>query len=387
MPSVYDVAIIGGGVIGLTTAYYLARDGMRVVVVDKGQPGQEASWAGAGILSPGNPRRAKSPLGRLKALSAALWPELSNELKERIGLDNGYVCCGGLELRRTADELESKRIENVLREERGEGVDCEVLDGRQLRELEPVLSADLPGAVFFPGVGQVRNPWHLKALLSACKALGVTFYTDAPVHAIRQADTSCVGIETSAGVLEAQNYLLAAGAWSAALGSLLGAELPVRPIRGQIVLLNCGGPRLSHVLQAGSQYVVPRTDGMVLVGSTEEDVGYCKKTTAEGIGGLLNFVHGMVPGLMDAHVERCWAGLRPGSLDGKPYLGRISNWDNVFVATGHYRSGLTLSPATGRVMAEVILGKEPSMPLDPFRMDRPRPPECQARTDEYPLAE
>src|SRR5262249_47068798 len=153
-----DVLIIGGGVIGLTTAYFLAREGAHVSVLDKSDLGQEASWAGAGILPSGNPKRAQSPLGQLRAPNLALFPALSTELRENSGIDNGYLRCGGLELRRSSDALEQQRIDNLVREERGEGSHCEVLDARQLRALEPALTDALPGAVYFPEMGQVRNP-------------------------------------------------------------------------------------------------------------------------------------------------------------------------------------------------------------------------------------
>jgi glycine oxidase len=371
MIRVHDVAIVGGGVIGLTTAYYLAKDGVRVAVVDKGELGQEASWAGAGIVSPGNPKRATSPLGRLKAFSANLYPELSAELREQTGIDNGYRRCGSLELRCSADELEKRRVESVVQEGRGEGLTCDVLDDKQLFALERRLNYDLPGAICFPDVAQVRNPRHVKALVAACANHNVAFYRSSHVHDFESEGGRVTALRCAEETIHAARVLLAAGAWSGGLGRTLGLELPVRPIRGQIVLLNTGQPLLRHVLQAGSEYVVPRPDGRVLVGSTEEDAGFRKVTTAAGVSGLLRFAQRLVPALASAEVERCWAGLRPGSLDGRPYLGPVPRWDNVFVATGHFRSGIMLSPATGRVMADVIQGKEPAVPLDAFRVDRP----------------
>jgi glycine oxidase len=368
-----DVAIVGGGVIGLTTAYYLAREHAAVVVLDQGEFGRESSWAGAGIIPAGNPKRAKSALGQLRGRAVALYPELSAELQVLTGIDNGYVRCGGLELRRSEEALEKQRIEILVRQERGEGAHCEVLDARQLRELEPALSPQLPGAVFFPDMAQVRNPRHVKALVAACSALGVQLWPGHPVLAWRTDGDRITGVQHSAGLLCAERYLIAAGAWSDSLLAALGLSCGVHPVRGQIVLLNVAPPVYRRILLAGAEYIVPRTDGRVLIGSTEEDVGFDKRTTAEAIQGLLSWAIRVAPELGKAPVERCWAGLRPGSADGRPILGPVPGFTNLFVATGHFRSGIQLSPSTGVVMKELLLGQPTSLPMEAFRFDRPPP--------------
>lgn len=365
-----DSLIIGGGVIGLTTAYYLARGGVSVSVLDKGDLGQEASWAGAGILTGGNPKRAHSPVGKLRALSISLFPELSADLRERTGIDNGYRRCGGLELRRSSDALERQRIDNLIREERGEGLHCEVLDARQLREFEPALADTLPGAVYFPEMAQVRNPRHLKALIAACSKLGVRLRPGCPVHGFERAGTKITAVRTAEGTVSAGRFLIAAGSWSDMLLELLGSSVGIRPVRGQIALLHAGPPPFGRVLMAGSQYLVPRPDGRILVGSTEEDAGFDKRTTAAAVHDLLGLAQSLVPGLAGAHLERCWAGLRPGSPDGRPFLGAVPGFDNLFIAAGHFRSGIQLSAGTGLVMQELLLGQNPSIPLESFRLDR-----------------
>lgn len=364
-----DVMIIGGGVIGLSTAYFLAREGVRVAVLDKGDFGQESSWAGAGIISPGNPRRARNPLVQLRARSAAMFPELSAELRERTGIDNGYVKCGGLELRRSADELERQRLEQLVQAEAGEGVACEVLDAIQLRVLEPALSPHLPGAVLFPDIAQVRNPRHIKALVAACGQLGVRLRPGCPVHEFERRGSRIVAARCPDGWLSADRFLIAAGAWSDMLPAGI-TPLGIKPIRGQIALLQAVPPLFRRILLGGSQYLVPRPDGRVLIGSTEEDVGFDKRTTAEAIQGLLDLAIRLVPKLGEAQVERCWAGLRPGSPDGRPFLGAVPGCDNLFVAAGHFRAGIQLSPATALVMKELLLGQPLSVPLDAFRLER-----------------
>ena len=363
-----DVLIVGGGVIGLTAAYYLARERVRVAVVDKGDFGQEASWAGAGIIPPGNPGRARTPCDLLRAHSSALYPDLSTELRERTGIDNGYRRCGGLEFADEADD--------AAQEWRSEGIAFETLAEPDLLRLEPRLAHGLGTAYHLPDMAQVRNPRHIKALLAACAALGVRFRPGCPVHTLERQGGRITGVMTAEGRLTADRFILAAGAWAEALLSPLGWRPGIHPVRGQIVLLHPGAPLFHHILVRGKRYLVPRPDGRVLAGSTEEDAGFDKRTTASAVGQLLAFAVALVPDLAHAPLERCWAGLRPGTPDELPFLGPVPGLDNLFVAAGHFRAGIQLSPGTGLVLKELLLGQEPTVPLEAFRLDRaPAPPQ------------
>lgn len=357
--------------IGLTTAYYAAKAGLRIVVLDRQEPGRESSWAGAGIISPGNPARARTPLGRLKAVSAAMFPELSTELRELTGIDNGYMRCGGLEIQLSEDAWERRRIAAVLRQERGEGLtQWEVLDRVALHALEPNLADDLPGAIHFPGMAQVRNPWHLRALLAACERLGVGIQPHSEVRQWHRLEDRILAVTTDRERFEAGAFVIASGAWSEALLQLLGWQVGIHPVRGQIVLLNAGRPLFTRILQIGSDYLVPRGDGRVLVGSTEERVGFDKSTTEEALERLRQMAYRLVPALRQAEVERYWAGLRPGNPDGKPVLGRVPGYHNLFVGAGHFRSGIHLSPVTGRILSAMLQGHAPDLPVNAFALER-----------------
>jgi glycine oxidase len=358
-----DVLILGGGVIGLTTAYYLAREGAKVEVVDKGDFGREASWAGAGIIPPGHPDVVSLPHEQLRAYGSAMYPRLSAELREATGIDNGYRVCGGLEW---LDEVESA----VLAAWRDEGIQFEAMAPSRLRDVEPALAANLGNAYFLPGMGQVRNPRHLKALLAWCKDR-VTLRPHCSVRSFVCAGGRVQAVDTDAGQRVADRFLVATGAWTGNLLASVGCTLDVHPVRGQIALLNTTDPLIHRVLLHGKRYVVPRADGRVLAGSTEEEVGFDKRTTAEGIEALLVFARSMVPKLATAHVEQCWAGLRPGSRDGWPYLGCVPGYTNLFLAAGHFRAGIQLAPITGLVMKELLLGQPTTVPLEDFRLDRP----------------
>jgi glycine oxidase len=362
MSSHPDVLVMGGGVIGLTAAYFLAREGLAVEVVDQGGLGQEASWAGAGILPPGNPAQAPTPFDQLGAHSAALYPVLSAELRERTGIDNGYMRSGGLEF--------VDGDEGTVDEWRAQGVAYEHVTGTQLHRLEPAVNTAVGSAYFLPDMAQLRNPRHVKALIAGCADLGVAFYPGCPVRMLERRRDHITSALTSAGPMSAGRYLAATGAWSDALLGALGWRPGIRPVRGQIALLNTGAPVLRRILLQGKRYLVPRGDGRVLAGSTEEEAGFDKRTTARAIAGLLKFAIELVPALADAPLERAWAGLRPASSDGLPYIGQVPGVDNLFMAAGHFRSGIQQSPATALVLKELFLGQELTVSLDAFRLDR-----------------
>ncbi len=358
-----DVLILGGGVIGLTTAYFLAKEGVSVTVLDKNDLGRAASWAGAGILPPGDPDHASTPLERLRAHSVRMYPGLSKELRERTGIDNGYRVCGGLEVIEKEADVGSD-------EWRGDGSVYREIGRTEICRLEPELAARWTKVFHLPGMAQVRNPRHLQALIAACEALGVRLVPGCAARSVIRVGRRITAFETDRGRFEARRYLIAAGAWSDDLLSLFGWRPGVHPIRGQIVLLNTGVEGQRPLLLYGKRYVVPRGDGRVLIGATEEDVGFDTHTTAEAVAGLLAFAVALTPSLGRAAVERCWAGLRPGSPDGLPFLGPVPGVDNVFVGTGHFRAGIQLSPASGLALAQLLLDRKPLVPLEAFRLDR-----------------
>jgi glycine oxidase len=355
-----DIMILGGGVIGLTTAYFLARDGARVAVLDKGDFGQESSWAGAGILPADS--AGHSPLDRLRALSVAQFQGLSAELREFTGVDNGYLRSGGLEFTKSIGEAAAE-------EWHGEG-EYSLLDETDLAKLEPALAKNVGQAYHLPDMAQLRNPRHLKALLAGCGMRGVRLMPGCPAQGFTTNGKRITAVKTLDGTLTADRFLLALGAWTDPLLEPLGWKPGIRPIRGQIVLLNPGLPAFRHILLWGSRYLVPRPDGRILIGATEEDVGFDKRTTAGAVADLIHLATTLVPGLAGAAVERCWAGLRPGSPDGLPFLGPVPGWENVFVAAGHFRAGIQLSPGTATLMKESLLGQPLSFSLEPFRLNR-----------------
>jgi len=365
----HDVIIIGGGVVGLSLACELAGEGVAVAVFDQGQMGQESSWAGAGILPPGNPELAELPEAQLRAASHVLWPDVSDLLRAETGIDNGFRRCGGLEVRLGGNR---SALDDEIAAWRREGVTVEIFAGEAPWRCEVELNRAVAAAYRLPEMGQVRNPRHLKALVALAAKRGVTLVPGTPVHGFDRAREKIVAVETHGGRHPAGQFVVAGGAWSARLLNEADCTVAVRPLRGQIVLLNRQPSPIRHVINVGARYLVPRGDGCILVGATEEVAGFDKQTTAGGVGGLVEFACDIIPALAQAHFERAWAGLRPQSADGLPYLGRCPQAENLFVATGHFRAGLQLSPITARVMMQLLLERETTVPLAAFSPDRHR---------------
>jgi glycine oxidase len=363
-----DVLIIGGGVMGLSLAYELSRHGRRVRVVDRAAPGEESSWAGAGILAPAVVRPGDHPLEQLAGLSHALHAQWACTLREQTGIDTGYLRCGGLYL--AEDEPSAAMLRQMAAEFSQRGIETQSLSAAALGELEPALDhRQFCGACLLPGECQLRNPRHVKALLAACADQGVEIQSGMPVEELSVHRGQMVAARAGGKELRAEHFCITSGAWTRGLLERLGLRTQIKPIRGQIALLS--GPRvLKRVINLGHRYLVPRADGRVLVGSTEEDAGFDKRTTAEALGGLLQYALAVAPALRDHEVERTWAGLRPGNGDGLPYLGPLPGLANAFVAAGHYRQGLHLSTGTAVVMSELMRGENPQIDLAPFRIDR-----------------
>ncbi|MSU80723.1 MAG: FAD-dependent oxidoreductase [Gemmataceae bacterium] len=359
-----DVIIVGGGVIGLTTAYNLARQGVRVALCDKGDVGMESSWAGAGILPPSHPERSQFPVDRLRALSGTLFPPLAAELYERIGINIGYQRCGGLEFTRWTEH-------HLGDEWFGLGATTRPLTAAQAITLESALAPDLGDVLEIPDMAQIRNPRFLQALRTACLASGnvVLHERTGAVDFVREGN-SIKAIRLPSEELYGDRFVIAAGAWSAPLLAKVGCVLDIQPVRGQIALLNPGRRLFQRILIRGSQYLVPRADGRVLAGSTEEHAGFVKQTTVAGVQGLLELASKLVPALADAEVEKTWAGLRPGSPDDLPYIGVVPGTRNLYAAAGHFRAGLQLSTGTAEMLTQMLLNKPLTMPMDAFRLDR-----------------
>jgi glycine oxidase len=363
-----DVAIVGGGVIGLSVAYELAREGISATVLDTGPLGRAASWAGAGMIAPEADRPPSTPMIALRDLSVRLHPEWARALKEETGIDNGYRKSGGLDVAFTHEE--DTDLRGLAGRWREEGVAFERLEPRDFGRVETALSPQLRIVYFLPDRAQLRNPWHLRALIQACSQRGVSLHPYCGVVGFKTDRERVTAVETVDGPVDCQWVVAAAGPWSEGILDRLGLRVPTPPVKGQIALLHTVRPMIARIIEHGSNYLVPRDDGRILVGSTEEYAGFDTSTTNEAIERLIAEAKRLCPCLAEARVEQTWAGLRPGSIDTRPYLGVAPGFENLVVATGHKRAGLQLSTGTAVLVADLILGRKPRIDLTPFRVAR-----------------
>lgn len=342
-----DVAIVGGGVIGLALARELSSRGADVLVVERGRTGAEASWAAAGLLSAQSDATAPSPFFDLALESRDIYPDWTEALAQETGLDAGWrrtgvLRCGGEEL------LERFRWQVDA------GLPVERLDAAGVARASAGRAAPGIGhGLFFADDAVVNNRHLVNALRRSLEIRGVPVEEGVAVTRFVIEGGVCRGLDTSSGSVACGRVVDAAGAW-ADLDPTLPFSIPIEPIRGQIVEL-ADSVGLSTVLESEDVYLVPRSDGRVLVGATVERVGFKKEVTAAGVAGLLAAAMALAPSVGAASITDAWAGLRPGTPDGLPLLGE-SPVKSLLLATGHFRNGILLAPITALVVADVLTG-------------------------------
>lgn len=352
--------IVGGGLIGMLTARELVASGAAVTLVERGRAGQEASWAGGGILSPLYPWRYPDPVGDLAAWGQPVYPRLAEELAEETGIDPQWTPSGLLIL--DAEEAEKAAAWAAARR-----VALERVNAAQVRELEPHLGDAPEAAIWMPEVAQVRNPRLVRALRASLLARGVELREETAVHGLRCANGRVNGVDTAAGPLEADAVIVAAGAWAAELLAPTGLDLPVVPVRGQMLLFHAAPGLVQRIVLSRDHYVIPRRDGRVLAGSTLEQAGFDKSTTEAAGRELAAEAQRLIPALARYPVEHHWAGLRPGSPSGVPYIGAHPELAGLHVSVGHYRNGVVLGPASARLLADLVLGRPPILDAAAYR--------------------
>jgi len=347
----FDVAIAGGGLIGASIAFELARAGFQVGLFDKQDPGKEASWASAGILSPAPESPSMIALVPLGKASMELYPEFVAEIEELAGLQVGYRAKGTVEVITSRQAREE--MSTVIALHHGLGLQAEPLSPEDARELEPNLRDDLEGAVLRPAEASVDSRLLVQAILASARKSGAEIHAGIGVESLWLEGSTCKGLVTDGEKISATHTVIAAGCFSA---QIHGAEkyAPVRPAKGQMISLICPEARVERVLWGDDIYLVPRNDGRILAGATVEYKGFDKTLTAGGQRKLFAAAIELVPALENARVEETWAGLRPDSPDHLPILGP-TDLRGLIIATGHFRSGVLLTPITAKLVTEWIL--------------------------------
>lgn len=354
------VVIVGGGVIGLLTAFNLASERVSVTLLDRSGVGQESSWAGGGIVSPLYPWRYNPAVTALAHWSQDFYPHLAERLFARTGVDPEVHKTGlyWLDL-----EDEQQALDWAARENRP----LSSVDISAVRKAVPVLGEGYSRAVYMADVANVRNPRLVKSLKAALLAMpNVEIREQCEVQGFVREGERVLGVMTSAGKLLGDRVVLTAGAWSGELLNTLGLALPVEPVKGQMILYKCAGDFLSSMVLAKGRYAIPRRDGHILIGSTLEHEGFDKTPTAVALQSLKASAIELLPALADAEPVAQWAGLRPGSPEGIPYIGPVSGFEGLWLNCGHYRNGLVLAPASCQLLTDLLLERRPIIDPAPY---------------------
>ena len=361
-----DAIVIGGGVIGCSIGYHLAKSGVKTTILERGEIGMAASNAASGILSSlfGNPT---DPYTQLVNTSLAMFHELAPELAEASGVDIELVQSGELELALSEDEAQA--LHAAVVDGGWRSPEAQWLDAQAVRDKEPMLSDRIAGGIFMPEVCRVNNQRLSAAYARAAERHGATVREHADVISMVRSGLRISGVRLHSEELVADHVVVAAGPWSSIIVETLGSYVPTRPVRGVNLNLQPVGRSIGTVIHGGWGLLVPRNDGSVIAGATVEEADYDNRVTAGAVRDIMGMSELLVPSLRDARLNWALAGLRPGSPDDAPMLGSVPGWQGLHVATGHYRSGILLSAITGKLMAEHITGVKPDL-IDHFSPKR-----------------
>ena len=354
--------VVGGGLIGLLTAYFLREAGQQVTVLEKNSLGGESSWAGGGILSPLYPWRYPDALNRLVAYSQRLYPEIISLLESKTGVEIELQKSGMLVLdqKESTDALNWSKKFNIAVEIIGET--------QRIKDILPTLNDKYVSdkAIWMPEISQLRNPRLLKALGRFLRDNGVYIRENINVTGLLKDNDLVYGVQSDSSSFFADSVIVASGAWSPILLDELAKDAGMEPVRGQMIMFNASPDVMSTMVMLDSHYVIPRKDGRILAGSTLEYVGFDKQTTQTAATDLYQRAVDIVPALMKYDVEKHWAGLRPGLPRSIPIVGPHPFLKQLFINTGHFRNGVVTAPGSAKALSDHILDKKSTLDVSDY---------------------
>lgn len=353
----FDCIIIGGGIIGMSTARELAIRGAKVAIFDRGQLGMESSWAAGGIISPMRPWAESSELVQLSEYSKNIYQEYVKKIESDSGIDTEYIESGLVIINQ--DHAAKTKLwagnKNIKFEEKFE---------------RKVFGLNLPAhSILLPNIAQVRPPKLLEALRKSLESLSVSVFENTEIKNIEVKNNHFRSVIFDNGKITADSVIVTAGAWSKMILSNIDVEIDTKPIRGQMLCLKPDEFTTNKMILDGSHYFIPRKDGCLLIGSTMEDVGFENQTTKEGRQDLLDWAYSIEPNLNKAKLVSHWSGLRPSGNTGKPLIGRIAEFKNIFVNTAHFRKGILQAPASAQLLVDSMSGKSSFTDIGKFNVD------------------
>ena len=359
-----DVVVIGAGAIGTSIAYQLAKAGARVMIFDRGLVGRASTGASAGMLIARDGHSRPEAFATLLRESARLFPALADELRDRTGMDIGFRRSGVLQV--AFDEAQARELRAQREWEVDHGAVVPWLDARGALDLEPAVNPAITAAIYHADDHHVLPLPFAQALARAAADLGSVVREGPAIDRLRIEADRVVGVAIGDEVVLADEVVIANGTWAGAWSEVLRVPIPVRPIRGQMVALRTPGTALRQLIHDADGYALTRADGITIAGTTVEDVGFDPRPTATMVARLLAQAAQLAPRLADATFVEAWAGLRPGTPDGLPMIGRLGEWRGLSIATGHFRNGILLAPITGELIADLLLRRQPRLALDDF---------------------
>ncbi|HTZ74789.1 MAG TPA: glycine oxidase ThiO [Candidatus Aquilonibacter sp.] len=378
----YDAAVIGGGIIGVSCAIALADAGLRVIVLDRQEPGREASWAAAGMLSPPPHLPGDEALVPLARESLKLYPEYIRQIESASRKKTNFTSNGAIELffGAAAPEERDRYIEACC----GLGVKAEAISATEARRLEPALASTVRAGIFFPEEAAIDPRALMEAALDAAGTMRVEIRANCNVQTLDMKRGRCIGVVLEGERVAADRVVIAAGCFSRQIFAAdcearhrLAPFLPTRPVRGQMIALQPRDTAISRAVRSARGYMLPRSNGWIVAGSTLEEAGFDKRTTKEGLQKIRKAAIELVPGLADSEIVESWCGLRPGTPDGLPILGPV-DIEGVILATGHFRNGILLAPVTAQLVTKWITCAEAPAPFSAFSPSRFLPPAIHA---------
>lgn len=365
------IAIIGAGISGLLSALELAEQGCHVSIFDQQHPGQAASWAGGGILSPMYPWRYPKPVNQLARFGKALYQQWNTRLIDQTGIDFEIHDTGML----IFDQADFEQGLTFEAQHQDPMQHCDLLDAQTLAQCNPRVSSAFQQAMHFPHLSNIRNPRLLKSILRyLAQHPRVKLYPDHAIQQFHSQQQKITSISDAKGnIFKADHFVICTGAWSAMWSSQLHLDIPVHPVHGQMLLFKTPAQWLPTMCMNQVMYLIPRRDGHIVCGSSMQDRGFDHQPVAQTHQDILAASLAMVPDLAQFPIVNQWAGLRPASPDGIPYIGQMPEHENLWANFGHYRNGLCMGPASAQLLRQLMLKQTPLLDADAFITQRLSP--------------